>query len=91
MLLEHLLMSQNALAFSSASGGFDKTVSSFRRAFTVTVLWLARNEGMAPYSSPYVTHYSSFHFLFFISGSTSQGHLDVNKHPIPRPLGGSRK
>ena len=63
MLLEHLLMSQNALAFSSASGGFDKTAGFFRRAFTVIVLWLARNEGMDPYS-PYVTHYSSFHFLF---------------------------
>ena len=25
---------------------------------------LARNEGMDPYSSPYLTHYTSFHFLF---------------------------
>ena len=25
---------------------------------------LARNEGMDPYSSPYMTLYSSFHFLF---------------------------
>ena len=30
----------------------------------VTGLWLARNEGMDPYSSPYITHYSRFHFLF---------------------------
>ena len=29
-----------------------------------TYLWLARNGGMNPYSSPYITHYSSFHFLF---------------------------
>ena len=29
-----------------------------------TGLWLARNEGMDPYSGPYITHYSSFHFLF---------------------------
>ena len=27
-------------------------------------LWLGRNEGMDAYSSPYVTHYSSFNFLF---------------------------
>ena len=27
-------------------------------------LWLARNEGMEPYSSPYITHCSSFHVLF---------------------------
>ena len=25
--------------------------------------WLARSEGMDPYSSPYITHCSSFHFL----------------------------
>ena len=29
-----------------------------------TCLWLARNEGIDHYSRPYVTHYSSFHFLF---------------------------
>ena len=27
-------------------------------------LWLVRNEGMHPYSSPYITHYNSFHILF---------------------------
>ena len=26
--------------------------------------WLVGNEGMDPYSSPYTTHYCSFHFLF---------------------------
>ena len=26
--------------------------------------WLPRSEGMDPYGSPYITHYSSFHFLF---------------------------
>ena len=30
----------------------------------ITSLWLARNEVMDPYSSPYIIHYSSFHFLF---------------------------
>ena len=29
-----------------------------------TGLWLARNEEMDLYSSPYKTHYTSFHFLF---------------------------
>ena len=29
-----------------------------------TDLRLARNEEMDPCSSPYITHYSSFHFLF---------------------------
>ena len=27
-------------------------------------LWLARNEGMDPCSSLYLTHYSGFHVLF---------------------------
>ena len=27
-------------------------------------LWLARNQGMEAYGSPYITHYNSFHFLF---------------------------
>ena len=31
---------------------------------SITYLWLARNEGMDPYSSPYITHHCSFHFLF---------------------------
>ena len=33
-------------------------------------LWLARKAGMDPSSSPYITHYSSFHliFHFFIPG-----------------------
>ena len=32
-------------------------------------LWLARNEGMDAYGSPYITHYSSYHVPFhsFIS------------------------
>ena len=29
-----------------------------------TFFWLARNGGMDHYSSPYITHYSSFHVLF---------------------------
>ena len=31
-------------------------------------LWLARNEGMDPYSSPYITHSSSSHALFHSFG-----------------------
>ena len=27
----------------------------------LTSSWLARNEGMDPYSSPYITQYTSFH------------------------------
>ena len=30
-------------------------------------LWLAGNEGMDPYSSPYATHYNGVHFLFHAS------------------------
>ena len=32
-------------------------------ALLLAGLWLARNERRDPYSSPYITHYSSFHFL----------------------------
>ena len=30
----------------------------------ITYLWLARNEGTDPYSSPEITRHRSFHFLF---------------------------
>ena len=30
----------------------------------ITYLWLDRNKGMDPYSSPYITHYNSVHVLF---------------------------
>ena len=33
-------------------------------AISLTYLWLARKEGMDPYSSRYVTYYSSFHLPF---------------------------
>ena len=35
-------------------------------------LWLASNEGMDPYSNPYTTQYSSFHFLFHLSSLLKQ-------------------
>ena len=34
------------------------------RSSDYSYLWLARSEGMDPYSSPYVTHCSNFHVLF---------------------------
>ena len=36
----------------------------------ITYLWLARNEGIDPHSSPHITQYSSLHLLFHYSQLT---------------------
>ena len=43
-------------------------------------LGLAGNEGMDPYSSPYINHYCRFHFLFhsFIPSSLIRSQLGVS-------------
>ena len=52
-------------------GGYLKTTSPHSESpepsliplSAITYLWFASNEGMDPSSSPYITPYSSFHFL----------------------------
>ena len=45
-------------------GSYDTLTNRWIRGAVFRGLRLARNEGMDPYSGPYITHCSSFHFLF---------------------------
>ena len=43
---------------------FEGLLHAYSKGELKTGLWLARNEGICPYSNPYNTHeYGSFHFL----------------------------
>ena len=48
--------SESGRSMGSEQGGL------IGHAFAYAGLWFSRNEGMDPYSSPYITHYSRFHF-----------------------------
>ena len=52
-----------------------------------TALWLARNEGMDPYSNPCIAHYNSCHFLFpFLHSRLTKGKRNALPWKVCRTL-----